>query len=167
MPTDLSARLDAALEKVDKRDQKFKAARDEERFAQTSKAWNRLCAEIDAHLRAVAKAVVQSHQLNLDIGCDGGGINAKPWIEEMGGVLERLSYKVDDRSIVAFTKRAVIATIPIKGGVSYDWIEGTVVDWVVSCSDAPAALPGPTAARGASAPARPAGPPAPGRPPTR
>lgn len=132
----LSAKLDSALEKVDKRNPKFKAARDEERFSQTSKAWNRLCTEIEQHLRAVAKALVQSHQLNLDIGSEGGGINAKPWIEEMSGVLERLSFKIDNRAIVATTQRGVIGMTPLKDGITYDWIEGMVVEWVLACAEA-------------------------------
>jgi hypothetical protein len=127
---ELSSKLDTALERLDRLNAKFKAARDEERFAQSSKAWNRVCGEIDGYLRSVAKALIESHQLNLDIGSEGGGVKAKPYLEEMTQVFERLYFRLDgDQAIASFGTRTV-ATTRIKE-LDYAWVEKAVVDWVV------------------------------------
>jgi hypothetical protein len=127
---ELSSKLDVALEKLDKVNAKFKAARDEERFAQSSKSWNAVCGEIDTHLRNVAKTLILSHQLNLDIGSEGGGVKAKPWIEEMSQVFERLYFRLEGDQAVAFYGSRTVATTRIKE-IDYTWIERAVVDWVV------------------------------------
>jgi hypothetical protein len=127
---ELSSKLDVALEKLDKLNAKFKAARDEERFAQSSKIWNKTCGEIDGHLRNVAKTLVLSHQLNLDIGSDGGGVKAKPWIEEMSQVFERLFFRLEGDQVIASFGSRTVATARIKD-MSYSFVEQAVVDWVV------------------------------------
>ncbi|MEQ1505439.1 MAG: hypothetical protein ABMB14_24620 [Myxococcota bacterium] len=126
----LAAILDTALDKLDRVDPKFKATRDEERYAQTTKAWHRSCAELDAHLRLVGKVLFTSHQLNLDIGSEGGGVKARPWIDEMNKVFERLWFVLEGTEVVATSGGATIARAKLKD-VSYGWVERAVVDWVV------------------------------------
>lgn len=131
---ELSARLDVALARLDKLDARFRAAREEERFAQNTKIWNRLCAEIDGHLRTMAKVLFTSHQLNLDIGSDGGGMKARPWMEEMGQTFERLWFKLDGGQVVASSGARTIATAKLKE-ITYAWVERAVVDWVVGSAE--------------------------------
>lgn len=127
---DLAQRLAEALEKIDRIKPAFKSTRDEERYAQMSKAWHRLCGEIDAHLRQVGKSIHASHQLSLDVGSDGGGINTKPFIEEISGAFERLVFRLEDTKVLATSagRSILVGTV---ADVSYDWIKRAVVDWVV------------------------------------
>jgi hypothetical protein len=134
LDTEQAARLDAALERIDRISAKFKAARDEERTSQTTKLWHRRCAEIDAHLRAMAKVLIGSHQLNLDIGSDGGGLKARPWMEEMGQTFERLWFKVEGTNVVATSGSRTIATTRVKD-IDYAWVAQVVVDWVVGAAE--------------------------------
>lgn len=128
---ELTAKLTAALEKLDRIDPKFKSARDEERFAQITKTWHRLCAEIDGHLRSVAKLLIHTHQLALEVGSEGGSINAKPFIDENGGSLERLYFKLHENAIVVVSGQRTILTASLKD-VSYEWVENAVVEWAVN-----------------------------------
>lgn len=133
---ELTARLDVALEKLDRMDPKFKGARDEERFAQITKTWHRLCAEIDGHLRHVAKLLISTHQLALEVGSEGGSINAKPFMEENGGALERLYFKLQDNGIVVVCGPRTLTTQSLKD-VTYEWVEEVVVEWTVNCVENP------------------------------
>jgi hypothetical protein len=138
LPPELATRLTAALDKLDRAEAAYKEARKEEKYSQTVKAWGRTCVEIDGHLRAVAKAVLKSHQLNLDTGSDGGGQNTKPWIEELTGKakIERLTFKLDgDGDVVAFTPTRTLAKEPTSK-ISYDWLSNVIVNWIVTCAEA-------------------------------
>lgn len=128
---ELSRRLDAALDRLDRMDPKFKAARDEERFAQSSKQWHRICGELDQHLRAIAKVLIRTHQLNLDIGCEGGGPKAMPWMEEMGQVIERLTFRLENGEAVAEVGRQRLTSAKLRD-VSYAFVEQAVAEWVVA-----------------------------------
>ena len=155
-----TTKLDAALGALDKLDQRFKEQRDEERISQLTKAWHRLGAEIDGHLRIIAKSVIASHQISLDVGSEGGGIKARPWLEETGGALERLYFGLVDGQMVASVGGRQLGTTSLKQ-VDYAWLEQMAVDWIVdSVANRQKALTAaPPAA--AAAPARgPAPPPA-------
>ncbi|MEQ1570144.1 MAG: hypothetical protein ABMA64_31210, partial [Myxococcota bacterium] len=128
---ELAARLEQALGVLDQLNPTFKSGRDEERYAQTTKAWHRVCAEVDHHLRTLGKALVESHQLSLDIGSDGGGVNAKPWIEEIGGSLDRLWFKLDGAKVVAFFGQRGLGEASLYD-LTYEWVEQMVVEWVVA-----------------------------------
>lgn len=129
----LAARLTAAVQRLDKLDPQFKQARDDERMGQLAKAWGGACTEIDAHLRAVAQVLIFSHQISLDMGSEGGGRGAMPWIEETGYKFKRLYFRLeDDGTVVAVAADRTIASAPDLAAISYDWVEQTVVDWVVS-----------------------------------
>jgi hypothetical protein len=130
----LSARLDAALERLDAIEPKFKAARDEERFAQSSKLWHRACAEMDVHLRTVAKVLIRTHQLNFDVGSEGGGVKASPWIEEMGSVFPRLYFRLDGFQVLAVSDGRTLATIRLQN-LAYEFVEQAVVEWVAASVD--------------------------------
>jgi hypothetical protein len=127
-------RLDVALRRIDEVDEKFRAGREEERFAQSSKLWQAKCAEIDEHLRALAKVLIKSHQLNLDIGVDGGSVKARPWISEMSGVLDRLWFRLEDSQAIATWKDVQIASVAARD-LSYAWVESAVVEWVVKVAE--------------------------------
>lgn len=128
---ELASRLDAALERLDRLDGKFRAAREEERFAQSSKLWHRTCAELDEHLRTLGKVLIRTHQLNLDIGCEGGGVKAMPWMEEMGQAFDRLLFKLDGNEVVAFSGSRTLLRGPVRS-LTYEWVERAVAEWVVA-----------------------------------
>lgn len=125
------AELSRALDKMDRSNPAFKASRDEERGAQIVKLWNRTCKEIDAHLRALARVLINSHQLSLDMGSDGGGRGTKPWLEETSMAFDRLVFRLEDGTVLATTGDRVLTRGSIDD-VSYEWIEAAVVAWVVS-----------------------------------
>lgn len=131
---ELVAMLDAALEKLDAKDEKFKAARDEERFAQRSKLWHKACGELDVHLRGVANVLIKTHQLNLDIGNEGGGLKSTPWIEEMAGVLPRLCFSLDGTTVVASCGGQALASASVQQA-NYAFVERAVVAWVVAIAE--------------------------------
>ena len=133
---ELSAKLGPALARLDAADARFKGARDEERFAQMSKAWQRLCTEIDGHLRHVAKVLLHHHQFALEVGSEGGSVNAKPFMEENGGALERLYFKLKDGVAVAVVGDRTLSTTTL-AEVSYEWVESAVVDWAVIAVENP------------------------------
>ncbi len=80
----VAAKLTAALTKFDAANPAFKSSRDDERYMQIVKAWGRAVSTIQGNLRTAIKVFLLSHQLSLDVGCDGGGQGAKPWVEELG-----------------------------------------------------------------------------------
>lgn len=126
----VASRLDEALARLDALDAKFRMGRDEERFALATKLWHRACAELDTHLRTLAKVLIRTHQLNLDIGCEGGGVKAMPWFEEMGQTFERLSFKLENLQVVAFSGREVLGSVAVSA-MTYAWIEQMAGEWIV------------------------------------
>jgi hypothetical protein len=165
-----ASKLDAALGSLDGLDPRFKEQRDEERTSQLTKAWHRLGSQIDADLRLIAKSVIASHQISLDVGSEGGGIKARPWMEETGGALERLYLGLDaDGRMLASVGGRTLGTCTLPE-VNYAWLEQVVVDWIVDCVRtkqktlaAAAAAPRPAPAPPTAPPAAPASGPAPGR----
>ena len=135
LAAEVSARLGAALEQMDHLDPQFKANRDEERNMQMVKIWNRTCSTIDGHLRALAKVLINSHQLSLDMGSDGGGRSTKPWLEETSMRFERLVFRLEGQQVVVTSGDRAIGRGSIDD-VSYDWIEEMVVAWVIGAVEA-------------------------------
>jgi hypothetical protein len=128
---ELAPKLTQALKLMDQLDADFKAARDEERYAQLSKKWNRVTKEISDMGRQLAKVLIQSHQLSLDVGIEGGGPKAKPWIEETSMKFERLYLVLnDDSSVDAMFKDEKIGTGHVDE-LTYEWYEQMVAEWLV------------------------------------
>ncbi|MBX2801733.1 MAG: hypothetical protein KTR31_28905 [Myxococcales bacterium] len=126
-----SRRLGEALQHFDQLHPDFKQGRDDERDAQRAKIWNRTCKEMDGHLRQVAKVLINSHQLNLDMGSDGGGRGTKPWIEETSSRFDRLYFRLEGDTVIAsFGQDQEVGRGTIDG-ITYDWIEQAVVEWVI------------------------------------
>jgi len=131
VPADLSTKLTFALAKLDQLNAPFKQARDDERSLQTNKAWNAKCKEIDAHLRLGALVLINSHQLSLDIGSDGGGIRTAPWTEETAMAFAKLSIKVEeDGSIAAVSDGETILSGKMED-IDYDWVLKAMIEWAV------------------------------------
>ena len=126
----LAAKLTAVLDALDARDPEFKAARDEERLGLLIKQWNGTCREMDGYLRTIGKVLVQTHQLNLDIGSDGGGLAQKPFIEDLRMKFKKLQFKLDnDGTVRAVSGDDAIGSVAIDA-VTYDTVLSLVVDWV-------------------------------------
>ncbi|HHO50156.1 MAG TPA: hypothetical protein ENK18_04600 [Deltaproteobacteria bacterium] len=128
---ELHERLTTALDKLDQLNPAFKASRDEERGAQMVKLWNRTCKDIDAHLRTLAKVLIDSHQLSLDMGSDGGGRGTRPWLEETSMAFQRLIFRLEDETVLATTGDRILARGSLDE-VTYDWVQSAVVAWVVT-----------------------------------
>ncbi|MCB9685224.1 MAG: hypothetical protein H6738_06615 [Alphaproteobacteria bacterium] len=126
---DLAQKLSAALEKLDATNAEFKQKRDDERLAQLVKSWNKTCREIDEHLRLVAKVLIASHQLSLDIGSDGGGFTTKPFLEEMREIFPKLQFKLnEDATVDAVSDGVHLGKRPV-AEIDYAWLEEMAVDW--------------------------------------
>jgi len=120
------------MQRLDAMDGAFKEARDEERFMQRVKAWNATCKEIDAHLRTIAKVLINAHQFSLDIGSEGGGKNTRPWLEEVGMTIPRFYLQLEeDGSVTATCDGRKISSCGLHE-VDYPWVERAVVEWAVS-----------------------------------
>ena len=128
-----SAKLSAALEKLDASDPTYAEQRENERIGQMSKEWNGVCREIDGHLRIVGKMLVKSHQLNLDIGSDGGGLAQKPFMEDLRMKFPKLQFvlDIDSRQCIAKCGDASYGSVPIDG-ISFDYCLNATVDWAVA-----------------------------------
>ena len=125
-----AARLSAALEKLDAADPVYAEQREQERIGLMAKEWNAVCREIDDHLRTIGKMLIQSHQLNLDIGSDGGGLAQKPFMEDLRMKFPKLQFtmNIDDRTVVARCGDASYGTVPL-GEVDFDFCLKAVCDW--------------------------------------
>lgn len=126
---ELAAKLSAALDKLDAVNADFKQKRDDERLAQLVKSWNKTCREIDDHLRLVAKVLIASHQLSLDIGSDGGGFTTKPFLEEMRDIFPKLQFRLnEDGTVDAVCAGEHLGKRKV-ADIDYAWIEEMAVDW--------------------------------------
>lgn len=123
--------LAKALRVMDEHHPSFKDNRKEEKDSQLTKMWNRKCREIDDYLRAIAKVMIDSHQLSLDMGSDGGGRGTRPWLEETNQAFDKLYIKLDNEEVVAVTGDTELLRGPV-GRLSYDWVEEAVVNWVLT-----------------------------------
>ena len=101
MDPELSARLRSALEKLDKMDPDFKAGRDDERTQQLTKAWKGKCKEIDGMLRELGHVLINTHQVALDVGSDGGGRDTRPFFEDLAGKFPKLDFRLQGDKVVA------------------------------------------------------------------
>lgn len=128
---ELLAKLDEALGTLDRLDERFKAQRDDERSSQLTKAWHRLGSRIDEELRSLAKVLIASHQISLDVGSEGGGVKARPWMEETGGSLERLYFSLVDGKVVAQVGKVQLGVTGLDE-VDHAWLEKIVVEWIVA-----------------------------------
>jgi len=132
LASELSAKLGTAMQRLDGMSAAFKEARDEERFMQRVKAWNSTCKEIDAHLRTIAKVLIDAHQFSLDIGSDGGGKNTQPWLEETAMTIPKVHFRLEeDGKVSAASDGRVIMSCEMDE-VSYAWLERAVIEWAVS-----------------------------------
>lgn len=131
LPAELHARLTAAVKKMDAVDEDFKQARDDERQSQLAKAWGAMVVQIDGYLREVAEVLINSHQLSLDMGVEGGGRSAEPFFEETGQKFKRLVFSLqEDGTIIATSAGRGIARCRMTD-VSYEWILRVAVEWVI------------------------------------
>ncbi len=131
LPAELATKLTVALAQLDSVNSEFKSARDDERDLQLVKAWNSTCKRIDEYLRTAGKVLINSHQLSLDFGSEGGGKRTSPWVEESGLHIERLSIKLDGSAVVAVSSDNEIVRGKIED-VSYEWVLRAVVQWAVA-----------------------------------
>lgn len=131
----LGAAMERALARLENANDGFRTAREDERNSQMVKRWNRMCREIDGHLRAISSVLIHSHQLSLDMGSEGVGRNIRPWLEETTHALDRLTIKLDPNDEVV----ATVGEIELLRGeldrVSYEWVEEAVVNWVLTSVD--------------------------------
>jgi len=131
LPEALSAKVGEALAKMDAHDEGFKERRDDERYTQNVKKWGRVAKGMDAHLRTIAKVLIDEHQLSLDIGSDGGGANTRPFLEESSLAFERLYFKLKDGVEVHATyKDESFMQGTTEDAQSYEWIEEAACKWV-------------------------------------
>lgn len=126
-----AAKLTTALNAFDAIDADFKSSRDEERYAQNVKTWNKVCKDVEDNLRLVGKVLNASHQLSLDMGVEGGGPNARPFIEEVSGKFGKLEFKMVDGMVEAVFEGQVLGNTGLHG-VDYGFIEPCVVNWLVA-----------------------------------
>ncbi len=132
---ELAKRLTAALDRMDTVDAEFKKSRDDERLAQLVKAWNKICREIDGYLRDMAKVLIASHQISLDIGSDGGGIATKPFMEDMRLKFPKLQFKLNEDGIVeAVAGDMKYGRIPVND-IDYEWVEKMCCEWVIASAE--------------------------------
>lgn len=128
----LAEKLTAALEKLDAADPVFAEQRENERVGLMAKEWNGVCREIDGHLRTIGKMLIASHQLNFDIGSDGGGLAQKPFMEDLRMKFPKLQYTLDvaTRQVMARCGRDIYGTTELTS-VDFDFCVQTVCDWSV------------------------------------
>lgn len=131
IPAELSAKLKAALEKMDKHDPEFASTREDERHQQTSKAWTARAGEIVEELRAVCKAMVSEHQILCDTGMEGAGVGIRPYVEDTSNRFDKLEYKLEGIEVQATCTGTVLATAPNMDAVDYDFLERATVEWLV------------------------------------
>ncbi len=131
LPDSLAEKLSAALARVDAVDATFKSARDDARYQQQVKDWGRTTKEIDGHLRMIGNTIYKSHQISLDIGSDGGGHSARPFLEDLGRKLGRVEYRLVEGRVVARTSDGRDLGTCAMDGVTYDWLEQMAVEWLV------------------------------------
>jgi len=127
-----AAKLTAALDRLDEADPVFKEQRDDERIGQMSKEWNGVCRDIDGHLRIIGKMLVASHQLNLDIGSDGGGLVQKPFMEDLRDKFPKLQFalEVESRKVIAKAGDTQYGSVALLD-VDFDFCLQATVDWAV------------------------------------
>ena len=126
-------KLGQALKHLDGLDASFKTGRDEERYAQMVKAWGGTCKEIELHLRRLCKVFIDAHQISLDLGLQGGGNTMAAYVEETGGVIEKLWIRMNTESgrAEAFAGEKLFAHGSMEQAANYDWLEAVMVEWVV------------------------------------
>jgi hypothetical protein len=129
----LAAKLSAALEKLDAKDPVYAEQREQERIGIMAKEWNGVCRDIDGHLRIVGKVLVASHQLNLDIGSDGGGLAQKPFMEDLRMKFPKLQFVLDVAKgrVYARCKDAEYGSAPLEG-IDYDFCINAVCAWATA-----------------------------------
>jgi hypothetical protein len=131
LPDELAEKVEAALSKLDSIDPGFKERRADELFTQNVKAWTRTAKAMDAHLRAIAKTLINFHQLSLDIGSDGGGASTKPWLEETSMAFERIYFKlVDGTEVHATFQDEPILKGSVEDALDRAWLEKAVTKWI-------------------------------------
>lgn len=128
----LAAKLSVAVQRLDALNPDWAQAREDERMSQLAKSWGGTSATIEGYLRSIGQAIILSHQISTDMGTDGGGREATPFIEETSDLFPRLEFSVqDDGSILAATEDLKIAEVQLEH-LSYDWVERCVVEWLVT-----------------------------------
>jgi len=128
----ISAKLTDALDKLDAADAEFAEQRENERLGLMAKQWNTTCRGIDEHLRTIGKVLMQSHQLNLDIGSDGGGVSKKPFIEDLRMKFPKLQFTmvVEEEAVVARCGESTYGSIALDG-VTYEYCVDAVCNWAM------------------------------------
>jgi hypothetical protein len=126
----LSAKLSAALEKLDAADPDFAEQRENERLGLIAKEWNGTCRVIDGYLRTIGKMLIQTHQLNLDIGSDGGGVAQKPFLEDLRAKFPKLQFVmvIEEEKVIARCGESIYGSSPLDE-VSFDFCIESVCNW--------------------------------------
>ena len=83
-------------------------------------------------LRQVGRSMIESHQIALETGSDGGGQGATPWMEEGAGALPRLEFTLEDGKVAAKSDGELVATGPVSRDLPYEWVEKVVTKWIVN-----------------------------------
>ena len=126
----INAALQRALARLDQAVPAFKSVRDEERDSQLSKMWSRKCKEIDDLLRVISNTLLESHQVALDQGSEGGGRSQRPWLEETSHSIERLYFQLNGNEVVA----TMGSTELLRGPASRVATSGLKKPWSTGCS---------------------------------
>lgn len=128
---DIEKRLAVALGKLDGLDEKFKMAREDEFNAQMTKKWMDVNIVLCDHLREVGHVMINALQIALESGSEGGGTDATPWVEEGGGALPRLEFRLMDNKVTAVSDNKVLATCVPDRNLPYEWVERVVAKWIL------------------------------------
>jgi hypothetical protein len=127
----LAAVLTDVLNKLDARDPVYKAAREEERLGLLIKRWNGICRDLDDHLRVIGKVLINTHQLSLDIGSDGGGMSQKPFLEDLRQKFTKLQFRLEGDGMIGVVAGDLKVGRGSPDEVDFDWTMRMVVEWVV------------------------------------
>ncbi len=128
----LSAKLTDVLNELDAADAEFAEQRENERLGLMAKRWNTTCRGIDDHLRTIGKMLMHSHQLNLDIGSDGGGVSKKPFIEDLRMKFPKLQFTmaVEEEAVIARCGESTYGSIAL-ADVTFEFCVEAVCNWAM------------------------------------
>jgi hypothetical protein len=137
LPEGLSKAVAQALTKMDESDEEFKKSRVDERYSQISMLWSNIGVDMAGHLRIITDAILANHQLSLEIGSDGGGLGAKPFVEESSFKIERLYFGLEqeEERMKAYFADTVVSRVALLD-ITYEWVEKAVCTWIVHATRA-------------------------------
>lgn len=128
---ELSKRVGAALSKLDVVSDVFKQSRIDERNAQLTKMWMDVNLIIAEQVRLIGIHLMDTHQISLESGTEGGGQGATPWCEEGNGVFDRLEFRLVDGKIDAVCNEQIVAQGKVSQDIPYAWTQKVIAKWIL------------------------------------